>query len=390
MIQCADKEWVIFGAGWCGQQFYYQCEEKNRITCIVDNYAKGKFHGFDIVSIHEMASFEGIFVWVTVSESAYKEICEQLTKLGLQEFIDFAWWNFYNKSLVVIYSNCYGEAYRKYLQKSREFMDRYAIYIIRLHELDGSLLPSQKKALAFCDLLIIQDLRSGGKLGEELSADHIMTLIPDKCKVVVVPNLVGYGAPFFPKIFMGGMKKREEGRKFASRNYIIDNGYKNGKTVTEIAEEMKREDLLDEIQIQSLIEELEHKKKKFRNREKKWDVKICDFIEENYRIMKLFTDRDHVTPILMNEICHRLGHYLGLHDADRIENSVIHECIEGFVFPSVKKALGLQWKEDHVRCHAPDLYSLSGKPMDLEEYVKQYIFWMFDGEEMIDHEYRRE
>ena len=50
-----------------------------------------------------------------------------------------------------------------------------------------------ESAMHHCDLLISQDIQADNVYGYSLSLEYIRKQVPEACKVVVLPNLVGFG-----------------------------------------------------------------------------------------------------------------------------------------------------------------------------------------------------
>lgn len=81
----------------------------------------------------------------------------------------------------------------------------------------------------------------------------------------------------------------------------------------------------------------------------------------------------------MSEVCRRMGAYLKLDDAQEIKIEGRLDLVENFVLPCVKKALDLKWDEQKVIRTTNKLTNkLYGSTMDLDEYIRQYIWWFYE------------
>lgn len=58
-----------------------------------------------------------------------------------------------------------------------------------------------------------------------------------------------------------------------------------------------------------------------------------------------------------------------------------YEMVEMFVLPAVKKALGLTFEQKYVRTHNrlnwPNRDKLGDGRLDLEGYIREYVFWKY-------------
>ncbi len=107
-------------------------------------------------------------------------------------------------------------------------------------------------------------------------------------------------------------------------------------------------------------------------RNKNWDIKIADFIKNNYKKLPLFVDPDHPSKYLMHEIGKRIAEILNLNDIDQ---HLEYESCLGIptpVIPCVRKFFGLDFIVPCEKMRCP-LEVKSG--YGLREYIKVYLWW---------------
>lgn len=119
-------------------------------------------------------------------------------------------------------------------------------------------------------------------------------------------------------------------------------------------------------------QEFERKVNAALEREKNWDVKIMDYVLENYKRKKLFYDHVHLSNDVIKQYC------IGIFDILHIDCQSIGEINaelsvhEQPVYPCVIQALGLEWDNHCLREHG---HRLIDKPLDFDEYYKEYLYW---------------
>lgn len=83
----------------------------------------------------------------------------------------------------------------------------------------------------------------------------------------------------------------------------------------EIADAINNTDMYKK---EDIIKNFEHEMKKLKEREKNCDIKISDYIEENYRWKQLFYDPNHPTNDVIKEKAIRVLDILNIKSNDKI------------------------------------------------------------------------
>lgn len=108
--------------------------------------------------------------------------------------------------------------------------------------------------------------------------------------------------------------------------------------------------------------------------EEKWDIKISDYILDNYKTEKIFFDTRHPTNFVLEEIVRRLLDFLEMNASiEHADDEISEEEVP--VYPCVKKALGLEWDIRNIRNNAE--HRLTSGRMDMAKYVQEYIYWNY-------------
>lgn len=359
-----NKPIALFGVGFCGERFYFSNYETIDIkVCFENNSSVMDFHGIPIVA-PDSQNVRKYFIIITVED--YRKVRDQLEGYGLKEFEDFIGWKFFRKKVAVIHGNCYRRIWDKCLQSSGDFDSIYTIYDnpqIHLNEEK----KIRESALKHCDLLITQYILPDNEFGYFLSYEYIKKQVPESCKIVVVPNLFGTGIAFFPQARM--LRNPKERRNiFPEVDENIEKLLGDGNDWRQIEEKLKSEVYKTE----DIVLNYNMYINKILLREEKWDIKISDFLLENYETEKLFYDTRHPTNLVLEEIVRRLLVILGMDTAfQHADDEISEEEIP--VYPCVKKALGLKWDIESIRNNT--LHRLTSGHMDMAQYIKEYIYW---------------
>lgn len=371
------KKYVLYGVGInCERFLYHHISLKDRIAFCIDAHCTGKFHDIPIVKLETIKDLSNYTIIVTTTESTYFQIKAILEERGLVEFQDFLWGQVIGKKLVIFNTNCYKQAIIKYLLKSKKFKDNYTIYptpLIHLNK-EGSI---NSTLLKKADVYIHQDIRSNNSFGYKLSDEYILPKLGKACVSITIPNLVGMAGWMFPMQEDSNKKfnKRENGMTYGAEQFYKDN-------ILEEAYSQKLNTLDDytafwtDYQFDSdFLEELfRTNMKKLCDREKNWDIKIADFIKENYKKIPIYIDQNHPSKYVMTEICRQLVKLLGIDDiTDDSDYESSLSFVPSGILPSVRKYFHFEFQELYENIFPENLYDQL--TFDLKEYIRWYMWW---------------
>lgn len=195
-------------------------------------------------------------------------------------------------------------------------------------------------------------------------------------KEIIIPHLFGFGKAFFPQSDWNKRNEkinngRDRNGMFPHADTVIDECVKQKKTIEEIIDYCKSDSALDK---EFIIKNFKIYMKKIKEREEFWNIKIYDFIVENYRNEKLFYDVGHPTNIIMEKISMDILYELGIY-GEPIYTKIQMDDHENPVYPSVRHTLNLYWKEEELR-KSPTARRMCSR-MDFEEYIKEYLQWSY-------------
>lgn len=285
----------------------------------------------------------------------------------LIEFENFIYEKYVGKKIVLLYGNCHTGAVKRYLETSKEFNTDYAIYPIKeiqeVKNADYFDLP----VFQVCDVFIHQCIQKKNRYGERFASENVISKLNSTCKVIAMPNVYHLPCCLFPQYY-DATELRYNNRTYFFRDKIIDDGLKQGKTLTDIARHYYDYKFDNELITENFYKFLD----KVRKREQEWDIKVADFIETNIRAHSLFYEMNHPTNYLIKFFAK--GILSILYGCNYTIGDVKDYKMDTYQMPmltAVQSALQLDYSsfEEELRTTGVKLRSI---PMDINEYIREY------------------
>ena len=116
------------------------------------------------------------------------------------------------------------------------------------------------------------------------------------------------------------------------------------------------------------------------------DIKVTDYVEENYNKVKLYCDRGHFDQALLRIYVKKFLIYLGEAEAiDELQKIVLDDIFERInefpIYPSTSKILNLEWIEENT------LYRMvlpSGiKKVTFDEYMELLVEYRYQTQKIL-------
>lgn len=376
-----DDSVVVFGTAFHAAQCLYYLRNKSiRVKYFFDNNCAGEtFFGYSVYRPTK-EKIAGNFILVATSEAVYQAISIQLQEFGMQEFDDYIYYEWLYKKIVLLHGNCHMSVIRSFLMSSKQFCEKYSIYPNPPIHINKKKRVSEN-GIKNCDVWVHQDIRKDNAWSYYFSDEYLRQKVRSDVEEIVVPNLFGLGKFLFPQVRIGenfrDRKVSGGGEQtfhlFPWSDRIIDKCVEKGMDKKEI-EKFCSGRVIEDIEIK---ENFRFYIEKIRKRELAWDIKILDFILENYKDEKLFYDMYHPSETILRQISLDVLKKCGIDDENifNIENAFL-DAVEYPVYPVVKKVLGLQWEETFIR------KSRAGRKicrdMDFSRYIEEYLFWRYE------------
>lgn len=355
---------IIFGASLTGEKFLFYHYKELEIEFYFDNFRQGEVFGYEVKKPYYNKEY-----FIIVATNTYLENRKQLLELGYEEFENFIPYQLFKKKMVVMYGNCHLYAVKQYLEQNAEFSKEYGFYpfpMIQDLEMDFQF----KEIFLRCDLVLHQSIRKGNRYGEKYSSENILRLLPKNCQVISLPNLYSLPKCFFPQLDMDFELK-------CSFKYILGhdknviNWIKQGASLEEIKGYIKENGgVYSKEEILLMWNDF---RKKLLNREKEWDIKISDYIFENYRNKKLFYDPNHISDFLVREIASRTLKYLG-YRTNIDGKGLILDVWETYIYKDVINALDLRFDQEFLRNNRQETL-INKYCIKCDEYIENLYNW---------------
>ena len=278
--------------------------------------------------------------------------------------------------MVIVYGNCHTLVISNMLESSSDFNKGYYIlHIKRIQDIkDTSYLYSD--FFGKCDVFIHQSIRLGNRYGDELASLRIIERLKPDCRVISIPNVYHLATCFFPQ-YNEAEEFIKKGNTFFFRDSIIDSHMGNFfKTISYSLKDYFSDRTWDEVYIR---EEFDKFIAKVRKREVDWDIKVSEYLLNNYQRCKLFYDPNHPTNEFLGYVSIKLLNMLLGRTYDYQENLTCDLCLDSIEMPicnSVVKALQLNWRDCSIRTSYP-CTNLAPIRMGYRTYVIEYmaLYW---------------
>ena len=313
------------------------------------------------------------YLVVATAIDTYVQIRDELCNLGKKEFRDFCYYEWLFKDVVLLHGNCHMGILKAYLDSSDDFGVRYSIYPYPLLVETTKKFITEPEVFKNIDVWIHQDIRDDNRFGYQVSDSYIRSYTKKDIREICIPHTYGIGKMFFPQLITldCGNEAINDGNDedgiFLYGDSVIEHCVANNMPIDKIIDYCNREDALNR---DVIISNFKSNLTKLKKREDKWDIKLYDFIIDNYKFHKLFYDPGHPTNVIMKYIAERVLDILDC-EFDNINCDMQMDAHEKFVYPATKKALDLRWTEDEIRKNGKRL----SEKMDFSEFVREYCWW---------------
>jgi hypothetical protein len=114
-------------------------------------------------------------------------------------------------------------------------------------------------------------------------------------------------------------------------------------------------------------------------RESECDIKISDFILENYKEKQLFYDPSHPTETLLCEMGKRVLTKIGCRCLRPMYLEPILNDTELFIYECVNEALGLKFTQEYIRVGQEHACLTSSGGVNREEFISDVVEWSKEG-----------
>lgn len=386
-----EKRIILFGAGEVAEKFYFVNRNKINISHCVSNLKEqwGKKKFLDELDIKEFRAEdigENDYI-IVCGPFAFRQIEIQLVNCGFRMFEHFiesqiANSLLENKKIALFRGSCILRDIYECIVQSQAFTEQYtAIYATDnyvVSKFDNRVLYY---ASMICDCYVYSY--------RILRQDKVYLLteddLPADCRIISVSNITfpGYWPQADPEIrnsnkYLMHPYNSKRNLVFYHTLYRLEDININqmieaGKEADEIYKLVSASDYYDEKMVKR---NLKVSFKSVQIAEQFADIRVMDFLKENYDKRLVFQNFAHMHKCVIWTYVRRLLETMGvsIEECDRLEaNSpeFIHHGGDIPVYPSVAKVLGLNWLDESTSYEIMTYHGI--EKMTFEEYVRHYV-----------------
>lgn len=278
----------------------------------------------------------------------------------------------FNKKVACFYGTCHIMVLNDIFIQVKEFTDNYILlYINPLHMMEEEELPSE--AYHCIDLLLYQHVKPDNKFNSLFATDRIETFIKSTCIKCCIPY--SYFNGYFPQVDKEDNKREKCILKeikggvqlFPKSDKFINNAFQDEKNIEKVIKWLKKNDIIDKNELEN------HVKNSFmelEKREREWcDIYISDFIKENWRKMRLFTDSNHPTDIVFKELALRIFEFIGINKKQELKSKISLSINDLLIYPAVTQNMELEFEVEGYYANR----NIYNKKLNFDEYIELYI-----------------
>tara|TARA_R110001583_G_scaffold17482_2_gene70654 strand:+ start:19782 stop:20696 length:915 start_codon:yes stop_codon:yes gene_type:complete len=261
------------------------------------------------------------------------------------------------KNKVVFFANCQGNALGKTLIECDEFNAKYELVLIPpVHMIKDNTAQYVIDAVSECDLFIYQNVKESNVRPKNINSSYLLSIIKSDAKSISIPSI--YFDAFFPHL--GGINGWPSPLNLL-HDYNVAYCYYIGLSVEQTIDVINSNNFYTSKKVYELLENSISSLKErevFHN----LDIKVSNFIINNYRKKYLMHQFNHPTRVLLNFVAESILHlidiqyilpasgaeYLGFASPKIYPSILLHNKIN--ISTEMETYCGPQGRIDEKRC----------------------------------------
>lgn len=374
------KKVIFWGCGKIAKEMYQKYKDEISFAYGISNNSK------EVIFIPESGmeyevkkpenkrkNADGLIV---ICSADYERIAEQLLLLGYTPFVDFLDYQLADilwsgKKIILLYGPCHLRGVTDCLKEAKAFLERYIpVYYPNYMFLNFYQQERFQYLIHHCSVFVYGIAVSPENYRKNLAI--LGALEPDVKRICL--HIVYFGG-YFPQKKRAFNNMNEFAIKSEGADYTPFS-YGDSWLNECIAGGMELDDVFDHIENQDIYEKdfvlkyIEGEWQRLKYQEQESDFKIAEYIEKNYRQMRLFRNEAHMENQILYQYAVQLLQHLDIDSEINMPEIPLMNCSQHFIYPCVAKILGLQWD---VWSEELDLYTYAGwKKVTVREYIRKY------------------
>ena len=281
------------------------------------------------------------------------------------------------KRCAIFFGNCQTEILPRMFVRHLEFRKNFFILQMpAVHFFNDDLaetLYGGGAIFQLCDLFISQHVHENNKYSSLVATSKLKNYLRQDTKIVWIPNV--YFDGYFPQL---PLKNKSLSHKiFLWKDRFTDElmSSKKNPDIEKFLDQICHENFISSTEIQNRIDT---SFRKLRDREWFCDIKISDYIAENFKDKQIFFVPNHPFPTVLFELTKRILKFLGFHSENFLQ---VHELLDEKdtrfslylwdfpIYPSVKKFFQFQ---ECIEIYYPNRVATNFHG-NFREYMREYI-----------------
>ena len=279
------------------------------------------------------------------------------------------------RRLICFYGNCQITTMARLAKSSAKLMREYMIFsfgpvqdIHGAEEQDGF----DAGILSCIDIFIYQNVFGKTKIARGLTTDQMVGALKEGAAHVSVPNI--YFRGYFPQAGSNRYNVVVQGK--TNQNGMFPWGDKN---IERLAADYSAEEIAEILSSPDFYspdfcrKNAEDSLAELSQREGLCDIKISDYIQNNYKEEQLFFGVNHPQWFVVGELMKRVFAKLGMSEYSdmKTRNQGENDGRECLIYPSVALGLGLKFQKTKFNWYK----DVCPEPTDMLGYVSAYLHW---------------
>ncbi len=307
----------------------------------------------------------------------YEEICKR--KDDSSEIIKYSNWG--GRKYAVISGNCQTSRYEDLLVRNQEFSREYII--VKVPKVcdwisKASLMEKWLKDDAFwknVDLYIYQYVKEENRFSKLLFSDRTLGRLRQDCKKLRIVNT--YFDGYWPQIRRLTIAERrclswDKSGLLGYSDKYIEKFMKQGLAFNEILDKIEKVDFLSEHEMKEAVQ---NSLAKIKDKEQDCDVKISDYIIDNYDKRQLFYAPNHpieeLLLVYLNRILKKLGY--DPWNIDITDFNIYSQTLKGQDIPVYNSVINYLELDEYEKVYFPNRYVIPNCSLDRKGFFKLYF-----------------
>lgn len=301
----------------------------------------------------------------------YFDLMKYITLYSTEEIIESLIFLKRYKKLYFVNGNCQTDLLFEYLQRNKEFASKYVyLNIPSIHVFDSKILDIDKY-LKYIDLIITQPIKETNKFETKLSTPYLNKNKNENCILITISNITS--RLYYPQY---GKTKNVNNFSILGKALFtypdanINNYLSQGVSVNEIKRRLNTIDFYSKDFLDAYCEE---QLADFQKREADCDVKMYDFIKDNYSKRRCFHSFNHPCRFVVQELSRRVLTYLNM-NLDMLEEDSLDALAKMFyqeqpIYPSVLSYFNFNY---YNYKYFPNRFVLDNN-FSFNDYIELYV-----------------